>query len=352
YLTTMNTSATELRKITPAGDYSLLFKKQRSGSDALNYPGNLVTTPEGKVIIADAVKQWIGLFDPEATYSANPYLNFLFFENWTNPRLLFDVYTNASESSSCDDIALDDTPGNPNFYCADLKQHAIWQIADVLTATANVTLEATPSKGIPYAGKPGKTSLTDNDSVVPLPSVEEVKFNEPTNVTFQRHNGTPYLYVADSGDHLILEINLATRQVRRVIGEVPPEANGKVRKALCYSASEEGADPKKAHLRFPHKALFDSQQRLVFADTENRLIRIADIYSVSPRIYTIAGIMLPDDEACGTATLPPAYTLEDGEARSSILNEAYSMALDPEGNLIIGDARANRLRKLWLSYLK
>ena len=173
-------------------------------------------------------------------------------------------------------------------------------------------------------------------------------------MTFHRRasDHTPFLYVADGGDQVLIEINLDSGAVRRIAGVVPPDNGGAPRKALCYDPAEEGGSPLAAHLRFPHKILFDSQERLVLADTDNNLVRLVTVYDPTPAIWTVAGIAQPDDDACGPWRRLPPFAFADGEARKVAVGSVQGMALDGAGNLILSDVQSNRVRKLWLSYLK
>ena len=168
--------------------------------------------------------------------------------------------------------------------------------------------------------------------------------------------------MADNGDHAIVRINLSNpdEMVKRVVGAMPPPSTAYVssdgkkgpRKALCYSPSEEGDLANKAHLRFPQKMLFDSSGRMLVADGDNRLIRIATVHDDTPRVWTIAGRPQETNGACESIGLPPPFSNEDGEAKAVALGEVSGMALDPDGNLILSDVRSNRVRKIWTSFLK
>ncbi len=104
--------------------------------------------------------------------------------------------------------------------------------------------------------------------------------------------------------------------------------------------------------RRPAKMAFDNQERLVFADRDNGLIRMVDVYAAYPQIRTVAGLALPDDDACNAAGGPSLFARGDGEARAVSLGQPSYLAFDPDGNLLVTDSTSNRLRKVWTSFLR
>ncbi len=345
FVADLNRSSAAIRQVSGQGTMRTVFVKARSGDDSLAYVAHLAMTPDGKLLIPDGGKGLIALLDSVAPVAAQPIMDFNHPELWTNPAFLLDTYY-VTGGALAVDVALDDDP-EPGMYFVDPNAHAVWYVPKALSAS--------PAEGsiAPFAGVPGEVpGATDP---VPAADLSGLKLNQPSAVTFhKRKDGRRFLYVTDNGDHTIVEIDLDSpdpKAVRRVAGEVPPWREGVYRRPLCYTPAEEGGDPLAAHLRFPQKVLFDANDRLVIADGDNNLVRVADIYSASPRIWTVAGIAQPDDDDCGLVPKIAPFAYEDGEARKVALGAPMGMALDLEGNLLIAD-QTNRVRKLWLSFLK
>ncbi|MBM3274608.1 MAG: hypothetical protein FJZ00_05625 [Candidatus Sericytochromatia bacterium] len=363
YVATVNANRASLLEV-PAGGGTprSLLKKFRLGDGAWRSPGTLEVRSNGQVILMDALNQWIGYLDPagnpapEDEAGGGGYLGLSEWFNgdyskWKNPKALVDVYcaidcANGTDSS-VDDMALDDA-ANPNLYFADLGNHAIWKVAAPFTNSPDKAATV-------FAGK-SKEVFT---GIAVANTAAALRFNQPAKVTFHKKDGVSWLYVADGGDHIVVRINVATGAAERVAGQVPPETfkfetgtKKGVREALCYDPAEEGQTALGAHLRFPQKMLFDSQNRMLLADSDNRLIRIATVYDSQPKVWTLAGIPPKTNDRCEAIGLPPPFANEDGEARKVALGETQGMSFDPEGNLILSDVRTNRVRKIWTSFLQ
>lgn len=406
YVSDDTETTTEIRQITPSGAKNVLMVKARvtGTNDALNYVGNLAVDAAGDVIIPDTTNQWIGLLDPaEALQAGAGTVNFLNFSAWTNPELLVDTFDNATDSpqnnpvldgfsgpcsggqGNCignDDVALDDNPTDPTGYFVDLAENTLWEVPHILTqhetdafpsstdgsgnGTGSIPIMLAPARGSSGATSATASVVPDTATASAATLANGLFLNSPSNVTFHRYFSTPYLYVTDDGDDVILEINLQTGAVRKVVGALPPPATWPVsmpqetvpgaRTPNCYNpGAEQYVDPGKANLRYPHKVLFDSQNRMLVADSDNQIIRmVSGLYSASPSIVTIAGY---SQYECGpngqpVDVTPPLFASGDGEANNVVIGEVQGMAMDPQGNLILSDARSNRVRKLWLSYLK
>ena len=400
YVSDVTESTAEIRQITPSGGDNVLLIRARSSAtgDQLNYVGDLTTDASGDVLLPDTTDHWIGVLDPrKALQSGTTTVSAFDFAGWLNPELLVDTFDNAtddprndgaycatcSNAISNDDVTLDDSAADPTGYFVDLSQNTLWEVPHILTQheTGPFPASADGSSGsgtgsipimlAPATGDSGATSATA--STVPAfrgggsTLASGLFLNSPSNVTFHRSpGGTPFLYVADDGDQVILEIDLSTGGVKQVVGALPapasatavmPQASGPgARIPDCYSpASEQFVSPLSAHLRYPHKVLFDPQGDMLIADSDNQLVRMVIApYSASPQIVTIAGY---SQYECGANNqlvdvTPPLFADGDGEANNVVIDEVQGMAIDPEGNLLLSDARSNRVRKLWLCDLK
>ncbi len=345
YVVAQNVGTTELHRVKPNGDKERLFAKRRLGDDALGLVQSLKFTPEGKMLIPDHGQGIVALFDPTAAFTDPPFMNFLEPDSWTNPKLLFDAYNLPTNGSLPLDVALDDD-ADPGMYLADAKHHSVWYIKSVFGT--QVFPEA-PLAGVIVDNEGQVPGATDS---VPAAIADQVKLNTPSAIAFhKRADGSKYLFVADAGDQILIEINLETKAVRRIAGVVPPHNGLAPRLASCYSPTEEGSPAVEAHLNFPNQILFDAKERLVFADTRNNLVRLVDVFAPTPRIWTVAGRFQPDDDTCGTAPDLPPFALGNGEARGVAIGDPVGMGLDAAGNLLLSDNRTNRVRKLWLGML-
>ena len=400
YVSDVTESTAEIRQVTPSGADNVLLVRARSSAigDQLNYVGNLTTDASGDVLLPDTTDHWIGVLDPrKALQSGTTTVSAFDFAGWLNPELLVDTFDNAtddpsndgalcatcSNSISNDDITLDDAAADPTGYFVDLSQNTLWEVPHILTQHETgpfpASADGSPGSGTgsipimlaPATGDSGATSATA--STVPAfgsggsTLASGLFLDAPSNVTFHRSpGGTPFLYLTDDGDHVILEINLSTGGVRQVVGALPaptaarsamPQASGPgARIPDCYSpASEQFVSPLAAHLRYPHKVLFDPQGDMIVADSDNQILRMVIApYSADPQIVTIAGYSQYECDANNQPVdvTPPLFADGDGEANNVVIGEVQGMAIDPEGNLLLSDARSNRVRKLWLCDLE
>ncbi|MBM3267129.1 MAG: hypothetical protein FJZ01_05710 [Candidatus Sericytochromatia bacterium] len=341
----------------PAGSGAPRTHIDVPGKGVWEVPGTMVALKTGEVVIMDSGKQWIALLNPLPT--ANPqadgeggsFLDIFDPAKWKNPRLLVDVYTGAGDEmgpfTSVDDVAFDDKE-NPDIFMVDLTRATVRSKGMALAGGADATA--------PLSILAGKKDGVFEGTVVPT-TVDQVVFNQPSKLTFHANGGKRWLYVTDNGDHIIVRIDLGSGVVEHVVGELPPPVPGAPRKALCYGAQAAekglyGIKTRDAHLRFPHKVLFDKANRMLLADSDNRLIRIATVYDTTPLIWTLAGLPQQTNDRCEAVGLPPPYSFQDGEARQVSLNEVNGMALDTDGNLILSDVREPRVRKVWTSFIK
>lgn len=207
-----------------------------------------------------------------------------------------------------------------------------WQIAqeaEVVAGDRNAPAAFDPAQNNPVAGS-------------------AARFNYPTGITLRTVGGTDYLYVADTLNHRIRRINLASRQTETVLGTgdvaygntlKPPGAleDGKLAGSAAAGYpdidSPDGVPASKVRLMFPHKVVFDASGSMFIADQDHRRVRMYD----GTKVYTLAGT---------EAGAPSAI----GDSRRAGLGEVASIAFDPDGNLLIADGRSSKLRRLWLKF--
>jgi sugar lactone lactonase YvrE len=188
------------------------------------------------------------------------------------------------------DIAID-TSGN--LYIADSGNHVIRKI----TATGSITT---------LAGVFSVTGTTDGNG--PL-----AEFNTPVGIALNEVKGE--LYIADSGNHAIRTLDLTSGSVGTLAGQ--PGVYG----------SEDGP-ASLARFNAPGGLIVDPAGDIYLADTGNSLIR-----KIAPtgEVTTIAGY--PGiDELAGV----PGF--KDGQGINAWFNHPETLALSPDGTLIIADS--------------
>ena len=144
--------------------------------------------------------------------------------------------------------------------------------------------------------------------------------NTPTSVAL---DGAGDLYIADSGNHVIRRIVLATGIIATFAG------NGSAGDA------GDGGPATSASLNNPLGVTADAAGDLYIADSYNHKIR--EVNSAGT-INTIAGNGTTQGNGAGS------YSGDGGPATLAGLNYPYAVALDNSGNLYIPDSANNRIR--------
>ena len=197
--------------------------------------------------------------------------------------------------------------------------------------------------------------------------------NEPKSMTVDEAGAC--LYIADSENHLIRRVDLATGVIRTVVGRLREEersggqgwspsvasvpvqeedpfgelplsvdekfaqladVSGTVRFVVGKASGSErfhgdGGPATEATLNFPSAVAVDDKS-LYIADTMNHRVRKVDLHS--GLITTIAG------------TGQHRLSGDGGPAVAATLNEPCAVALDGKGNLYIADQSNNRIRRV------
>ncbi len=134
-------------------------------------------------------------------------------------------------------------------------------------------------------------------------------------------DGAGDLYIADSGNHAIRKLVLATGKLTTIAGQ------------LGHSGySGDNGLPTAALLNTPEGLALDSNGALYIADTKNNVVRYID--PVTQTIRTVVGD--------GTA----GFQGDGGSALTARLSAPWGLAADPAGNLYIADLNNNRIRKV------
>lgn len=198
--------------------------------------------------------------------------------------------------------------------------------------------------------------------------------NEPKGITL---DGAGHLYIADSENHAIRRVDLATRSMTTVAGgtdggaEEPPApsqgegdrsisedpfadpdplARGEFRQETDLSGMMryvvgkaetnarfrgDGGPASHARLNFPSAIAVDSQGNLYIADTRNHRVRKVD--ASTGIIETVAG------------TGRAGYGGDGGPAVSAALNEPCALVVDHRDRLFVADQSNNRVRMIDLA---
>jgi sugar lactone lactonase YvrE len=188
------------------------------------------------------------------------------------------------------DMAID-TSGN--LYIADTGNHVIRKI----TATGSLTT---------LAGVFSSTGTVDGSGTL-------AEFNTPVGIALNEDKGE--LYIADSGNHAIRTLALASGSVVTLAG-----TPGKL-------GSENGASSA-ARFNAPGGLIVDSAGDIYIADTGNSLIR-----KITPtgEVTTIAGYT-------GIDEIPGVPGFKDGQGTAAWFDHPGSLALSPNGTLFIADS--------------
>jgi len=128
------------------------------------------------------------------------------------------------------------------------------------------------------------------------------------------------LFIADSGDNVVREINHSTGAVSTIAG------NG----SAGYSG--DGGPATAAELSGPDDLALDGSGDLYIADSNNNVVR--EVNLKTGIITTVAGT--------GTA----GYSGDGGPATTAFLSEPDGIALDGSGNLFIADTKNNAVREV------
>ena len=141
--------------------------------------------------------------------------------------------------------------------------------------------------------------------------------NQPGGVAI---DGAGNLYIADTNNNVIREVNLATGLITTAAGNGAPGYTG------------DGAAATSATLNSPEGIAVDAAGDLFIADTNNDAVR--EVIAATGNIATIAG----------DGTGAPGFSGDGALAIHAKLNAPSGVALDYAGNLYVADSGNNRVR--------
>jgi len=196
--------------------------------------------------------------------------------------------------------------GAGNLYIADCLHNRVRKV------TASTGLIST------IAGNGDPTYTGDNGPAA------NATLNAPSGVAL---DGAGNLYIADTGNNAVREIEASTGILSTVAGNGTPGSLGN------------GVAATSAELNQPQGVTVDASGDLYIADTSNHLIRRVD--ALSGIIFTVAG-----NGTRNPATGDGSYSGDNGPAIQAGLDFPYAVAFDAAGNMYIPDSKNNVVRKV------
>lgn len=138
-----------------------------------------------------------------------------------------------------------------------------------------------------------------------------------SGVVFDRDGN---MFIADSRNNVIRRVDAVTHVITTIAGNGIPGYSG------------DGGPARNAQLNGPTHLTFDGVRNFYITDASNARVRKVD--AVTSVITTVAGNGIP------------GFSGDGGPATNAELNFPDAIALDGSGNLYIGDALNNRIRKI------
>jgi sugar lactone lactonase YvrE len=152
------------------------------------------------------------------------------------------------------------------------------------------------------------------------PGFSDAQVNNPYGVTIGRDGS---LYFCDLDNQRIRRLDLKTGRTTNIAG------NGQ----RAYGG--DGGPATAGSLNMPHEIAFDARGNLFIAERDNHVVRRVD--AVNGVLSTLAGT--------GVA----GFSGDGGPAREAQLRQPHSIALGPDGRLLICDVGNHRIRAVNLS---
>lgn len=260
-----------------------------------NAPAALAFTPDGRLLIADLGNQRIRSLDAHALVRTEAGGG-LGDGGPATAALLNLPYGLVSDSAG-------------TLYIADTNNHRIRKVV-ALPASDGTTLIISTVAGTGQSGFSGDGG----------PAVE-AQLNFPRGLALDAQGN---LYIADTNNHRIRRLDSSGR-ITTVAGTGTPGFSG------------DGQPAVQAQLRFPLAVAVDAMGILYIADAGNSRVRRVDASGI---ITTVAGT--GDRGSSG----------DDDTADKAQLHTPAALVFDKDGNLLIADAGAHKIRKIDLSTMK
>jgi len=257
----------------------------------LKYPNQVAVDANGDVFIADTSNNVIREVN-HATGIITTYAG-----NGTSGSSGNGGLATAAELNYPDGVAVD---GSGNVYIADTGNNVIREVDH---ATGNITT---------YAGN-GTSGYTGDNGLATA-----AELSSPNGVAV---DGSGNIYIADSGNSAIREVNHTTEDITTVAG------NG------SYGDSGDGGLATAAELSYPRGVAVDGSGNIYIADTGNGVIR--EVNHTTGDITTIAG-----------ADGGLVYSPYSGPATGVVLANPDGVVVDSHGDIFISDEYFNVVREV------
>ena len=216
------------------------------------------------------------------------------------------------------DVALD---GAGNLYIADSGNNVIREIS---AATGVITTIAGNASGLVCAGS--------SDAVGDGCAATQAKLNQPEGVTLDAGGN---VYIADTSDHRIREVSVATSAIATIAGNGFTNANG------TGGYSGDGGAATSAELNFPYAVAFDAAGNMYIPDSRNHRVRevmaAGGAITSSSAITTFAGT--------GNAGATPCTATPVAAAQADVWTPS-GVAVDAAGNVYIAETQNAAIRKV------
>ncbi|OQS07103.1 hypothetical protein THRCLA_00879 [Thraustotheca clavata] len=220
-------------------------------------------------------------------------------------------------------IAVD---SNNNIYVADTNNHRIRMIK--YTTQAVLTIAGTGVEG--YTDGPASSA----------------QFSFPSGIAVYQNGANIFLYVADTGNHRIRQINLQTNQVSCIAGRC---SNGTETASLAqFQAPPQpglsDGTPNNSTLNSPMGVAVNSQGVVFVADTGNNIIRQID---TSGMTTTLAGNVQAQKSpmlGCPPPCVIGIAGFRDGNSKYAQFNHPTGICIGPANTVLVADD--HRIRRV------
>jgi len=202
-------------------------------------------------------------------------------------------------------VAID---GLGNFYIADSNHERIRMVCAGTTAT--------------IAG----TSCAAEGIISTVAGATGTQLRTPSGIAL---DGAGNLYIADTGNHVVRELNAATGAMTTMAGTGTSGYTG------------DGGPATSAELAAPFSVAVDGAGNLFIADNEDNVIR--GVCAAPGALFGVSCSAAGDIVTVAGTGVAGALG-DNGPASAAELNGPYSLALDPYGNLFIADTENDKVR--------
>jgi hypothetical protein len=322
--------ANRLTRLAASGSVPVLAGMWGSVRD-LGYPASLLFDPGGVLFFGDGYTGYVRRFRPEKLKTGEasrvPPEG-----DWTiaddeMPVVPTQAFREAHPRAR--DISPRGASLAPDgtLYLADARNHRILAVAPLLAGES--FRRARRVAGLPPAPQ------FDSDLLAGYSGdggpATQAALAHPNGVMWRSEGASGSLYIADTDNHRIRRVNLATGIISTVAGSGPgfdrdnPPPGG---------FGGDGGAAVSARFKYPMRVAFLPDGGLLIADSGNQRVRVVE------RDGTIGTLAGGDPTAAGA-------TAVDGAADQTVLGDVRDLAVDASGDVVVA-AFDRGIRKLWL----